>query len=62
MELAQAAILRKIDAQLFASGYGIPLYQVPNLIIYLTKFGKLTVSPFGDSATWGFDSWSVSAK
>jgi peptide/nickel transport system substrate-binding protein len=61
-ELAQAAILRKIDAQLFASGYGIPLYQVPNLIIYLTKFGKLTVSPFGDSATWGFDSWSVSAK
>ena len=61
-ELSQAAILRKIDAQLFESGYGIPLYQVPNLIIHLTKFGKLTVSPFGDSATWGFNSWSVSAK
>ena len=61
-ELGQAAILRKIDAQLFASGYGLPLYQVPNLVIYRSKFGKLTVSPFGDSATWGFSSWSVSPK
>lgn len=61
-ELAQAAILRKIDARLFETGYGIPLYQVPNLIIYRAKYGKLTVSPFGDSATWGFSSWSVSAK
>jgi peptide/nickel transport system substrate-binding protein len=61
-ELGQAAILRKIDAQLFETGYGIPLYQVPNLIIYRAKYGKLTVSPFGDSATWGFSSWSVSPK
>lgn len=61
-ELGQAAILRKIDAQLFETGYGLPLYQVPNLIIYRAKYGKLTVSPFGDSATWGFSSWSVSAK
>lgn len=61
-ELDQAAILRKIDAELFEIGYGIPLYQVPNLIIHRSKFGKLTVSPFGDSATWGFSSWSVSPK
>jgi peptide/nickel transport system substrate-binding protein len=61
-ELDQAAILRKIDAELFEVGYGIPLYQVPNLIIHRSKFGKLTVSPFGDSATWGFSSWSVSPK
>lgn len=61
-ELDQAAILRKIDAQLFKTGYGIPLYQVPNMIIYLSKYGNLSVSPFGDSATWGFSSWSVSVK
>ncbi|MEN9731709.1 MAG: hypothetical protein RL488_1019 [Actinomycetota bacterium] len=61
-ELNQAAILQKIDARLFATGYGMPLYQVPNLIIYRSTLNKLQVSPFGDSATWGYWTWSLSAK
>ncbi len=60
--LDQAKILEKIDARLYASGYGVPLFQVPNLIIYLAKFGSLQVSPFGDSATWGYWTWSVSVN
>lgn len=60
--LDQAKILEKIDARLYASGYGVPLYQVPNLIIYLAKFGKFRASPFGDSATWGYWTWSVSTN
>ena len=61
-ELKQAEVLQKIDARLFATGYGIPLFQVPNLIIYRSNLEKLAVSPFGDSATWGYWTWSVSAK
>ncbi|CAB4957555.1 unannotated protein [freshwater metagenome] len=60
--LDQAKILEKIDARLYASGYGVPLFQVPNLIMYLAKFGSLQVSPFGDSATWGYWTWSVSSN
>ena len=58
----QAAILQKIDARLFETGYGVPLYQVPNLIIYRSKYNNLAVSPFGDSATWGYWTWSVSTN
>ncbi|MCX8529756.1 MAG: ABC transporter substrate-binding protein [Rhodoluna sp.] len=61
-EIKQASILQKIDARLYATGYGIPLYEVPNLIIYRSKFNKISVSPFGDSATWGYWTWSVSSK
>ncbi len=61
-EIDQASILQQIDARLYATGYGIPLYQVPNLIIYRSKFSKILVSPFGDSATWGYWTWSVSSK
>ena len=60
--ITQASILQKIDARLFATGYGVPLYQVPNLVIYRSKFSKLQVSPFGDSATWGYWTWSVSSN
>jgi peptide/nickel transport system substrate-binding protein len=61
-EIKQAAILQKIDARLYATGYGMPLYQVPNLIIYRSKFSQISSSPFGDSATWGYWTWSVSSK
>jgi hypothetical protein len=57
-----AKALAKIDARLYTTGYGLPLYQVPNLLIYRTKLGKIELSPFGDSATWGYWTWSVSTK
>ena len=57
-----AKVLEKIDARLYATGYGLPLYRVPNLIIYRSKLTQLQVSPYADSATWGYWSWSVAAK
>jgi peptide/nickel transport system substrate-binding protein len=61
-EIDQAAVLERIDARLFATGYGLPLYQAPNLVIYRSSVSGLRVAPFGDSATWGYWTWSVSPK
>lgn len=61
-EINQAAVLERIDARLFATGYGLPLYQAPNLVIYRSSVSGLRVAPFGDSATWGYWTWSVSPK
>ena len=60
--IKQAEIWKQIDARLYATSYGLPLYQVPNLIIYNTELGNFSIAPFGDSATWGYWTWSVSAK
>ena len=60
--IQQAAIWKQIDARLYATSYGLPLYQVPNLIIYNSDLGDYSIAPFGDSATWGYWTWSVSAK
>jgi peptide/nickel transport system substrate-binding protein len=57
-----ADILTKIDKELFASGYGIPLVEVPNLVIYSSKLKTFTPSPFGNSSTWGYWTWSLSTK
>lgn len=61
-DVAKAAVLGKVDARLYATGYGVPLIQVPNLVIYSTKLKSFTPSPFGDSATWGYWTWTVSGK
>jgi peptide/nickel transport system substrate-binding protein len=57
-----ADLLTKIDKQLFASGYGIPIVEVPNLVIYSSKLATFTPSPYGNSSTWGYWTWSVSTK
>ena len=61
-DVAKASVLGKVDARLYATNYGVPLIQVPNLVIYSTKLKSFTPSPFGDSATWGYWTWTVSGK
>lgn len=61
-DVAKAAVLGKVDARLYATSYGVPLIQVPNLVIYSTKLKSFTPSPFGDSATWGYWTWTVSGN
>ncbi len=56
----QVAILKKIDAQLYSSQFGLPLYQVPSMLAYGKKIKSITASPIGSSATYGYWNWSVS--
>ena len=61
-DIKRADILEQIDTQLYKSFYGLPLYQVPNLIIFNKALGAISTAPYGDSATWGYWTWSVSTK
>lgn len=56
----QVATLKKIDAQLYSSQFGLPLYQVPSMLAYGKKIKSITASPIGSSATYGYWNWSVS--
>ncbi len=56
----QVATLKKIDAQLYASQFGLPLYQVPSMLAYGKKIKSVIASPIGASATYGYWNWSVS--
>lgn len=60
--IAQKQILKDIDVELFASGFGMPLYEVPSMILYSDRVSGFTPSPHCFSATWGYFNWSVSAS
>lgn len=54
-----ADLLKQIDAELFASGYGLPLYQIPSIVVYSKNLATLVPAPFGHSATWGYWNWAL---
>lgn len=58
--LDQVAVLKKIDAQLYKSQFGLPLYQVPSMLAYGKAVKKVVASPLGSSATYGYWNWVVS--
>lgn len=60
--LKQISVLKDIDAELFASRFGLPLYQVPSLLVYSSKLASVVKAPFGASATYGYWNWSISTK
>jgi peptide/nickel transport system substrate-binding protein len=55
-----ADLLKQVDAELFASGYGLPLYQIPSIVVYSKNLANLVPAPFGHSATWGYWNWALS--
>jgi ABC-type transport system substrate-binding protein len=55
------AKLQSLDKQLFALGYGVPLYQLPTLLVYNNRIQGFTADPFGSNSTWGYWTWHVSA-
>ena len=61
-EVSRAEILRKIDKRLFETNYGMPIIEVPNLMIYSTRLKTYASAAYGNSATWGYWTWSVSVK
>jgi len=60
--LAQDEQLKNIDVELFAEAFGMPLYEVPSMLLYTSRVGGFVASPHGSSATWGYYNWSIKAS
>lgn len=58
-ETARGAALAKLDKLLVADAYGMPLYEVPSLLVYAKRITGFVSSPYADSATWGYQNWVV---
>lgn len=55
------AALSALDKALFDDGYGLPMYQLPTLLVYNNRIKNFTSDPFGETSTWGYWTWHVSA-
>ena len=55
-----ADLLKQVDAELYAAGFGLPLYQIPSIVVYSKNLVELVPAPFGHSATWGYWNWALS--
>ena len=61
--LAQQALLKEIDTELFKVAYGMPLYEVPSMVVVADTVAGFKPHPHASSATWGYFNWSqVSSK
>lgn len=60
--LNQISVLKDIDAELYAAKFGLPLYQVPSLLVYGDRLISIVKAPYGASATYGYWNWSVGDK
>ena len=57
--LDQISVLKDIDAELYAAKFGLPLYQVPSLLVYGERVASVVKAPYGASATYGYWNWSI---
>jgi peptide/nickel transport system substrate-binding protein len=55
----QISVLKDIDAELYAAKFGLPLYQVPSLLVYGERLASVVKAPYGVSATYGYWNWSI---
>ena len=53
--------LETLDQKLFELGYGLPMYQLPTLLVYNNRIQGLVADPFAANTTWGYWTWHVSA-
>ena len=53
--------LQELDKQLFDIGYGVPMYQLPTLLVHNNRIQGFMADPFGTNSTWGYWTWHVSA-
>ena len=61
-ERDRGAALAKLDKLLVADAYGMPLYEVPSLLVYADRIKGFVPGAFADSATWGYQNWVVEPK
>lgn len=57
--LDQIAGLKAIDARLYAAQFGLPLYQVPALLVYGKRIKTVVSAPYGGTATYGYWNWAL---
>ena len=55
------AKLQELDKKLFELGLGLPMYQVPTLLVHNQRIKGLVPDPTAATATWGYWTWNVSA-
>jgi peptide/nickel transport system substrate-binding protein len=60
--VTSASWLKKIDAELVATGFGLPLYQLPTIVATSKKFSKSPTLVDGSSLTAGYATWNLAAK
>ena len=58
-ERGRGAALVKLDKLLVSDAYGMPLYEVPSLLVYADKIQGFVPSAYADSATWGYHNWVI---
>jgi peptide/nickel transport system substrate-binding protein len=58
-ERDRGAALAKLDKLLVADAYGMPLYEVPSLLVYADRIKGFVPSAYAVSATWGYQNWAV---
>jgi peptide/nickel transport system substrate-binding protein len=61
-EQSRGAALKEIDALLVADAYGMPLYEVPSMVVYNDRVVGFAVAPWAESVTWGYQNWSINPK
>ncbi|MEY3855553.1 MAG: hypothetical protein RJA45_23, partial [Actinomycetota bacterium] len=54
------SVLQALDKELFDLGYGLPMYQLPTLLVYNNRIQGFSADPFGNNSTWGYWTWHVS--
>jgi peptide/nickel transport system substrate-binding protein len=56
-DAGQTQLLTAIDTQLFADGYGLPLFQQPSLTAFRTTVTGIRRSPFAPGVFWNIWQW-----
>lgn len=54
--------LAAIDALLFSSDYGVPLYELPKVVVFSSKLKNYAAPVGSNSAVSNFDLWTVAAE
>ena len=57
--LDQISVLKQVDAELYLAKFGLPLYQVPSLLVYGKRIKTIVDAPYGGSATYGYWNWTL---
>jgi peptide/nickel transport system substrate-binding protein len=57
--LDQIGVLKQVDTELYLAKFGLPLYQVPALLVYGKRIKTIVDAPYGGSATYGYWNWTL---
>ncbi|MFM6963068.1 MAG: ABC transporter substrate-binding protein [Micrococcales bacterium] len=61
-QIDRISALKDLDTELYSAGFGLPLYQVPSLLVYSKKISALVPAPYGGSATYGYWNWQLAGN